>query len=88
MQIVVAVLLGAGAFGCWLFAVVHWIKAVRRRRPEISLSALLTQGFKSFDPASFTPEGGHHQKKFLRGMLLFFGFIACGIVAGVLFSRP
>jgi hypothetical protein len=87
MQIAVGVLLGAGAFGCWLFAVFHWIKAVRRRRPEISLSALLTQGFKSFDPSSFTPEGAHHQKQFVRGTLLFVGFIVCGIVAGVLFSR-
>lgn len=75
----------AGVAGlAWLYAVVHWVRALRLRRPDVSLGTLLANGIKSFDERNFLPEGQVHQRAFMRGLLIFFVALFCGAGGAVL----
>jgi len=82
LSILFGVAFGA-AFLSWVFAAVHWILAVRNRRPDIPMSKFISQGTLAFDPENFTPKGQKYQGRLVKGFMAFFGSLGVGIAVAI-----
>jgi hypothetical protein len=80
---ILGAIVGLLAFASWLYATSHWVRALKHRRPDVSLSTLLLHGMKSFDPGNFEPTGHPHVRAMTRGFMAFFLclFAGFGVVA-------
>ena len=73
-----------GAAGlAWLVAVVSWVMALGHRAEGVTLGAMLTQGMKAFDPASFRESGQPHRRRFVKAFLVFMALIVAAVGVAV-----
>jgi hypothetical protein len=80
---ILAALLFWGALLSWLYTLLHWVRALGHRRPDVSLAKLLVNGMASFDEGNFTEAGHVHVRSFRRGFVAFFCCVLLGVVVVV-----
>jgi hypothetical protein len=73
-------LLASLALLAWLHTVFHWVRAMRHRRPEVSLGRLLLNGMAAFDESNFSEAGQPHVRAMRRGFVAFFACILLAVV--------